>query len=197
MDNSYYRMKCTSIILYVLHSSTKCQNYAKHCVQKHWYLLGVKLVCTGEDELKPRNMDIEETLKKQELVNDILSKSVQVIGKSKRKGKLQISQLTKNMEDYAWATKELANDLSSSNLQNNQLKQKLKETEKAKSKDEEQVTTSNSRIEVLLEDLNVTKTETAQVIESKSQEIDTLLEKREEYDGVLAVVQSKLPESNA
>ena len=114
-------------------------------------------------------MDIEETLKKQELVNDILSKSVQVIGKSKRKGKLQISQLTKNLEDYAWATKELANDLSSSNLQNNQLEQKLKETEKAKSKDEEQVTTSNSRIEVLLEDLNVTKTETAQVIESKSQ----------------------------
>jgi len=160
-------------------------------------LLGVKLVCTGEDELKPRNMDIEKPLKKQELVNDILSKSVQVIGKSKRKGKLQISQLTKNLEDYAWATKELANDLSSSNLQNNQLEQKLKETEKAKSKDEEQVTTSNSRIEVLLEDLNVTKTETAQVIESKSQEIDTLLEKREEYDGILDVVQSKLSESNA
>ena len=146
-------------------------------------------------------MNIEETLKKQELVNDILSKSVQVIGKSKRKGKLQISQLTKNMEDYAWATKELANDLSSSNLQNNQLEQKLKETDKAKSNDEEQVTTSNSRIEVLLEDLNVTKTETAQVIESKSQEIDTLLEKlgdaNSKSSAVLAEVESKLSESDA
>ena len=73
------------------------------------------------------------------------------------------------MGDYAWATKELSNDLSSSKFQNNQLEQKPKETQKVKSEAEEQITTSNSRIEVLVEDLNVTKTETAQVIESKSQ----------------------------
>ena len=48
-----------------------------------------------------------------------------------------------------------------------------------------------------MEDLNVTKTETAQVIESKSQEIDTLLEKLGEADGVLVEMQSKLSLSDA
>ena len=75
--------------------------------------------------------------------------------------------------------------------------QKLKETEKVKSEAEEQVTTSKSCIEVLLEDLNVTKTETAQVIESKSQEIDTLLEKLGEADGVLVEMQSNISLSDA
>ena len=87
--------------------------------------------------------------------------------------------------------------MSLSKLQNIQLDQKLKETEKVKSEAEEQVTTSKSCIEVLLEDLNVTKTETAQVIESKSQEIDTLLEKLGEADGVLVEMQSNISLSDA
>ena len=125
------------------------------------------------------------TLENHALQNsESLSKTIKVLEKTNREGKLQISQLTKKLETATLATKGLGKNLLTSNLQNIQLDQKLKETEKVKSEAEEQVTTSKSRIEVFLEDLNVTKTETAQVIESKSQEIDTLLEKREEYDGV-------------
>ena len=38
----------------------------------------LKSICTERDELKPRNMEIEELFKKQESVNDTLMKSVQV-----------------------------------------------------------------------------------------------------------------------